>query len=315
MIGVRTQKDSNLTRFGGREGAISAQSSFTSLSVADELIGCNKNLCDQRFGRLIAVDPYCVKGKHYKTKWICICDCGNETIVSAHDLVDGRTKSCGCLVVDIQRERLSGLTGNKNPCWDPKLQHKHRIDRRYMIEYKQWRTAVFERDQYTCCKCGTASGSYMNAHHLDCYADNPDKRYDVSNGRTLCRSCHLAFHKEYGRMRNTRLQYEEWINKLGFPLPVPLSKLASSECSTEIGGDVILDPLTCACWQGENTLAFHTASRFSQGTPYDNNRGEFALSPGRIRVSTAGGVVADEKTRQQKPMQPTHVVGPLYSRS
>ena len=97
--------------------------------------------------------------------------------------------------------------------------------------------------------------------------------------------------------------------------PEPDQKLARLECRTEIGGDVIPDPLTCACWQGENTLAFHTATLSSQGTPHGYYRREFALSPGRIRVLTAGGVVADEKTCQQKPMQPTHVVGPLYSRS
>ena len=191
------------------EGAISAQPSLTSLHVADELIR-GVNLCDQRFGRLIAVDPYCVRGKQYKSQWICICDCGNETVVYTSNLVGGRTRSCGCLVEEIQRERLSRLTGSKHPCWNPKLTHKYRIDRRLMIENNEWRKAVFERDQYTCCKCGHPS-SCLNAHHLYGYADNPDKRVDVDNGRSLCLSCHKEFHKKYGRKRNTRAQYEEWI--------------------------------------------------------------------------------------------------------
>ena len=32
-----------------------------------------------------------------KKQWKCRCRCGNETVVSTSHLLDGRTKSCGCL--------------------------------------------------------------------------------------------------------------------------------------------------------------------------------------------------------------------------
>lgn len=35
-------------------------------------------------------------------RWLCRCDCGNWRVVSAHSLVHGTSRSCGCL----QRERL-----------------------------------------------------------------------------------------------------------------------------------------------------------------------------------------------------------------
>jgi hypothetical protein len=61
-------------------------------------------------------------------------------------------------------------------------------------EYKEWRTAVFERDNYTCQNCGARSGNgkevILNADHIKEWSNYPELRYDVNNGRTLCESCH-----------------------------------------------------------------------------------------------------------------------------
>ena len=58
-------------------------------------------------------------------------------------------------------------------------------------EYKKWRLSVFARDEYTCVLCD-ASGSerYLNADHIKSFADFPELRFDVNNGRTLCEDCH-----------------------------------------------------------------------------------------------------------------------------
>lgn len=60
-------------------------------------------------------------------------------------------------------------------------------------EYKDWRTSVFKRDDYTCQRCG-AKGVRLNAHHVMPFAYYPDLRTDVNNGITLCVSCHKAVH-------------------------------------------------------------------------------------------------------------------------
>lgn len=54
-----------------------------------------KDFVGKRFGRLV-VREYAGKweGLH---RWLCICDCGNETVVGQTSLQSGRTKSCGCL--------------------------------------------------------------------------------------------------------------------------------------------------------------------------------------------------------------------------
>ncbi len=57
--------------------------------------------------------------------------------------------------------------------------------------YSKWRTAVFERDYYTCQECGTVGGT-LNAHHILPYRDykDVDISLDVQNGITLCEDCH-----------------------------------------------------------------------------------------------------------------------------
>ena len=60
-------------------------------------------------------------------------------------------------------------------------------------DYKRWRTAVFENDNWTCQDCG-ARGVYLNAHHLFPWRDFPEVRYEVWNGETLCVECHKARH-------------------------------------------------------------------------------------------------------------------------
>jgi hypothetical protein len=63
------------------------------------------------------------------------------------------------------------------------------------LEYKNWRRAVFERDNYTCVICGARNGNgkkiELNADHIKPFCNYPELRFVLDNGRTLCRSCHL----------------------------------------------------------------------------------------------------------------------------
>lgn len=59
----------------------------------------------------------------------------------------------------------------------------------------EWRQAIFERDNYTCQRCNKRGGS-LNAHHIKPFATHPELRFEVANGITLCRRCHLAQHRK-----------------------------------------------------------------------------------------------------------------------
>lgn len=90
-----------------------------------------------------------------------------------------------------------------------------------------WRKAVFERDNYTCQKCGNDKGGNLEAHHITRFsyildniisesnlditlvenrlkivelACNNDKLLSIYNGVTLCKNCHKELHK--GKRKN-----------------------------------------------------------------------------------------------------------------
>ncbi len=69
---------------------------------------------------------------------------------------------------------------------------------RQSSEFKQWRSAVFEKDNYTCRKCCAkhekGSRPKLHPHHIKPFAIFPELRFVVENGLTLCEKCHWEVH-------------------------------------------------------------------------------------------------------------------------
>jgi hypothetical protein len=58
---------------------------------------------------------------------------------------------------------------------------------------QDWKIAVREKDDYTCQRCGKRE-DYIHTHHVAPRSRRPDLKYDVSNGKCLCNSCHSWVH-------------------------------------------------------------------------------------------------------------------------
>lgn len=56
-----------------------------------------KDITGKKFGRLTALYRIHNLKSKGRTKWLCICECCNFTEVNITNLINGNTKSCGCL--------------------------------------------------------------------------------------------------------------------------------------------------------------------------------------------------------------------------
>lgn len=88
-----------------------------------------------------------------------------------------------------RKKKSEALKGEKSYLWKGGIT-KENARIRASVEYKLWRTAVFERDNYTCIWCGDDKGGNLEADHIKPFAYYPELRFAIDNGRTLCISCH-----------------------------------------------------------------------------------------------------------------------------
>jgi hypothetical protein len=95
-----------------------------------------------------------------------------------------------------------GKTGIKSSNWKGGITPQNKIIRD-SLDYKQWRSDCFVRDNWTCRTC-RINGVYLTVHHKKGFAkilkeynikDILDARkcselWDITNGITLCEDCH-----------------------------------------------------------------------------------------------------------------------------
>lgn len=62
--------------------------------IKDKSMRQISNIKDQKFGRLIAKEFVCIKGRN--AHWKCLCDCGKTVITTSSRLRIGTASSCGC---------------------------------------------------------------------------------------------------------------------------------------------------------------------------------------------------------------------------
>lgn len=109
-------------------------------------------------------------------------------------------------ISDEEREIMSfNKRGDKSPNWKGGISTiKNQIYHNF--KYRQWRSDVFLRDEWTCQECGIKGGfgNKIEAHHLKSLkiiisenniktlqeALDCEELWNINNGQTLCKDCH-----------------------------------------------------------------------------------------------------------------------------
>lgn len=163
-----------------------------------------KDISGQRFGRLLAIRK-CGRNSSSEILWLCRCDCGREYIVSGTHLRRGVTRSCGCLKIEMLKERFithgqshlrngkptrtyEAWSSMKSRCFNPKKRHYEYYGARGITVCERW--LKFENFLADMGECPPK----LSIHRI-----NNDGNYEPSN-------CKWATLKEQGRAKsNNRL--------------------------------------------------------------------------------------------------------------
>ena len=69
-----------------------------------------ESLIGKSFG-MLTVTEQAQSSPSGKRRWVCVCECGKQTVTSTRNLTTGHTKSCGCIKYnDLTGQRIGRLT-------------------------------------------------------------------------------------------------------------------------------------------------------------------------------------------------------------
>ena len=140
-----------------------------------------------------------IKGKHHTEE--------TKRKISLANGGKKRTEEAKRKIGLIRKGKPSGMLGEKHWNWQGGISDiKFQI--RKLYKYRQWRSDIFTRDDFTCQLCGI-KGGYLEADHYPKIFSVIMKEYqiktleealkceelwNINNGRTLCWDCHHIVH-------------------------------------------------------------------------------------------------------------------------
>lgn len=160
------------------------------------------DLIGRKFSMLSVVESVVVGTQN---RWRCVCDCGNERLLTSPALVSGNTKSCGCLNDELRRS-----LGGKN------FSHKKSKDRVYNI----W--ALMKR---RCCNVNNMNYSFYGGRGISIadewhlfenfykdMGDPPSTKHTldrIDNDKNYCKeNCRWSTVKEQSNNRRNTILFE-----------------------------------------------------------------------------------------------------------
>lgn len=172
-----------------------------------------KDLTGNTFSRLTVIS-LAYKNKHKRAYWNCLCACGGTTITCTNVLTSGKSKSCGCLKLELSRLPLGQAAFNRLV-----KEYKGGAKARgykYLLTSEQFKQLTSQNCHY----CGVEpkhsvnkrAGQHGNYHGDYIYngIDRKDnnKGYLLENSVTCCFKCnHLKGDMNYK-------EFIEHINKI-----------------------------------------------------------------------------------------------------
>lgn len=147
------------------------------------------NMTGMSFGRLTVIER-AENDKLGNAKWLCKCDCGKTTVVLGRSLREGKTRSCGCMLSEASKERMTklltkhGMSASKlyrvymsmiERCEKPSCSEFHRYGGRGIMVCDEWKN---NRNSFF--KWALSNG-YKEGLQID--RINNDGNYEPSNCR------------------------------------------------------------------------------------------------------------------------------------
>lgn len=200
-----------------------------------------KDLTGNKYGRLTVLKRV-EDAKNGAKRWLCKCDCGNEKIVRASNLISGSTKSCGCLQKEngIKRGKSSashGMCGTHiyrvyrqmiSRCYNPKKDGYKRYGGRGISVCNEWLGENGFINFY--------NWSLENGYDESLQIDRID-----NNGNYSPDNCRWVTAKE--NMRNRSVNHF---------IDTPFGRITIAEFAEEINADY--DLIYTQVWKGLHTI-------------------------------------------------------------
>lgn len=104
------------------------------------------DLTGKKFGRLTVIGRSPENAANGRSRWYCVCECGNESTVIGQNLRTGNTTSCGCLAR--RNARTHGCVGTyqyktwegiKSRCYNPSFPDYKNYGGRGIKFYYRWK--------------------------------------------------------------------------------------------------------------------------------------------------------------------------------
>lgn len=177
---------------------------------SQQIIKDYSKLINLKYNKLTIIKIDGSKNKFGHTLCTCECDCGTIKEVELSLVVTNQLKSCGCYRLEVVKSKI----GEKHVNWNPNKTDSQRLEekvaRKNNLQFKKWSKEVKQRDKFICQICENNSRKLVS-HHLNCWANFEEQRYDLENGVCLCENCHRLFHKKYG-LKTTKEDFVNFIN-------------------------------------------------------------------------------------------------------